>query len=105
MAELALTMVIDVNDAYAQNDDKKAMAIWESDVQLDIVHNQCITNIIKGMNAGSCEATLGMSCIFIAKDMERIGDHATGIAEQIYFRIHGKMPDDDRPKEGDAEGD
>jgi phosphate transport system protein len=104
IAEHALTMVVDVNDAYARDDADKAIAVWESDVQLDMAYNQCITHIANGMNDGSCEATLGMNCIFIAKNMERIGDHTTGIAEQIYFRINGEMPDDDRPKEGDAGG-
>ena len=39
----------------------------------------------------------------MAKNLERIGDHATGIAEQIHFRINAVVLDDDRPKAGDAE--
>ena len=41
----------------------------------------------------------GMHLHFIAKNIERVGDHATGIAEQAIYLVTGELPDDDRPKE------
>ena len=103
ISNIALSMVVDVSDAYARSDDVKAKEIWNSDLKLDTVYNDCIAKVLKAMDQGESDITVGTHCLFIAKNFERIGDHATGIAEQIYFRINAEMLDDDRPKMGDAE--
>ena len=100
--DLALSMVVDVNDAYSRGDDARALDVWKSDVELDKAYNDCITKLVKAMDQGECDVNMGTNCLFIAKNLERIGDHSTGIAEQIYFRINAVMLDDDRPKQGDA---
>ena len=104
VAELALAMVVGVNDAYSRNDADKAVSVWESDVTLDQAYNTYVAKVMKAMDAGECEAIVGSNCLFMAKNLERVGDHCTGIAEQINFRINATMLDDDRPKAGDAEG-
>lgn len=102
IVELALGMVVNVSDAYSRNDDAKALDVWKSDVELDKAYINCITKVLKAMDDGVCDINLGTNCLFIAKNLERIGDHTTGIAEQIYFRITATMLDDNRPKESDA---
>ncbi len=102
ISDLALGLVINVNDAYARNDANLAVAVWENDVQLDEACNDYLSNVVKQMDKGKCDALVGSQCLFMAKNLERIGDHATGIAERINFRINATMLDDDRPKLGDV---
>jgi len=103
LADLALGLVIGINDAYARSDAAKARSVWEEDVHLDNAYNTYMAKVLKVMDQGKCDAAIGSHCLFMAKNLERIGDHATGIAEQIHFRINAVVLDDDRPKAGDAE--
>jgi phosphate transport system protein len=84
MGRLALAQLKDVLDAYAQRDEAKALAVWRGDEEIDALYNSIFRELLTYMmedprNIGVCTHLL-----FGAKNIERIGDHATNIAENIY---------------------
>jgi phosphate transport system protein len=98
MGRLALGRLKDVLDAYAQRDEAKALEVWRSDEEIDALYNSIFRELLTYMmedprNIGVCTHLL-----FGAKNIERIGDHATNIAENIYYLAHGKPLKDERPK-------
>ena len=104
MGQDALNTLIAINDAFGRSDVDKALHVWENDVAIDAAYLRLTEMIVKTLDQGNKhDAETMRHCLFIAKNIERIGDHATAIAEQIYFRVHAKQIDDNRPKQGDAE--
>ena len=98
MTEHALAQLKDVLDAYASRDADKAMAVWHDDERIDLLYNSLFREMLTYMmedprNIGVCTHLL-----FGAKNIERIGDHTTNIAENIHYLVHGVLPDGDRPK-------
>ena len=97
ISEIARELLTDVLDALGRLDSKKARLVWEGDVELDAQHSVVYKRIYRRMvEKGSSPAEI--NALFIAKNIERIGDYCTSIAEQIYFIEHGKMLDEERPK-------
>ncbi len=97
ISEIARELLTDVLDALGRLDSKKAKLVWEGDVELDAQHSVVYKRIYRRMvEKGSSPAEI--NALFIAKNIERIGDYCTSIAEQIYFIEHGKMLDEERPK-------
>ena len=97
ISEVARELLTDVLDALGRLDSKKAKLVWEGDVELDAQHSVVYKRIYRRMvEKGSSPAEI--NALFIAKNIERIGDYCTSIAEQIYFIEHGKMLDEERPK-------
>ena len=97
MAQMARDMLIDVLDALTRNDAAKAKTIWEADTDLDALHSQVYKEIYHSMVENGAGPS-GINALFIAKNIERIGDFCTSIAEQVYFVVHGEMLDTERPK-------
>jgi phosphate transport system protein len=98
MAELALRQLKTVLDAYAERNSDMALAVWREDEQIDAMYNSVFRELLTYMmedprNIGFCTHLL-----FGAKNLERIGDHTTNIAEVVYYLVHGKPIADDRPK-------
>jgi phosphate transport system protein len=98
MGALAQQIVKGVLDAYIEKDADRAQAAWRRDEDVDEMYNSLFRELLTYMmedprNIGPCTHLL-----FIAKNIERIGDHATNIAEIIYFLVHGKSLDESRPK-------
>jgi phosphate transport system protein len=98
MAALALRLVKDVIDAYVERDADKALAVWVGDEELDEMYANLFRVFLTYMmedprNIGSCTHLL-----FMAKNIERIGDHATNIAENVYYLVHGTPLTQARPK-------
>jgi phosphate transport system protein len=98
MATLALRLVKDVIDAYVDRDADKALAVWVGDEELYEMYANLfrvfLTYIIEyPRNIGSSTHLL-----FMAKNIERIGDHATNIAETVFYMIEGQQILDKRPK-------
>jgi phosphate transport system protein len=98
MTRLALLLIKDVIDAYVARDADKAFAVWVRDEDLDEMYSSLFRVLLTYMmedprNIGPCTHLL-----FIAKNIERIGDHATNIAENIYYLVHGIPLDQARPK-------
>ena len=101
MAHLAQLLVKDVIDAYVARDADKAYSVWTRDAELDEMYSSLFRELLTYMmedprNIGACTHLL-----FMAKNIERIGDHATNIAENLYYLVNGRPLEEARPK-GDS---
>ena len=97
MAQMARDMLVDVLDALTRRDADKAKQVWRADTELDTLHSHVYTDIYHDMVDNGANPS-GVNALFIAKNIERIGDFCTSIAEQVYFFVYGEMLDTDRPK-------
>lgn len=95
MAQSQLTQVL---DAYASRDDEKGLAVWRSDEDLDSLYNSIFRELLTYMMEDPRNISLCTHLLFGAKNLERIGDHTTNIAENIHYLIHGKTITEGRPK-------
>ncbi len=97
ISEIARELLVDVLDSLSRLDAKKSKMVWEGDIELDAQHSIVYKKIYKRMvEKGSSAAEI--NALFIAKNIERIGDYCTSIAEQVYFIVNGEMLDEKRPK-------
>ena len=98
MGTLALALIKDVIDSYVEKDADKALEVWRRDEELDEMYSSLFREFLTYMmedprNIGPCTHLL-----FMAKNIERIGDHATNIAEDLYYMVHGQPLTEVRPK-------
>jgi phosphate transport system protein len=98
MGRLALGQLKDVLDAYAERDEAKALAVWRNDEEIDALYNSIFRELLTYMMEDPRNITACTHLLFCAKNIERIGDHATNIAENIYYLVHGRPLKDERPK-------
>ncbi|MEA2756809.1 MAG: phosphate transport system protein [Aliidongia sp.] len=98
MGKLAQLLIKNVLDAYVQRDGDKAMQVWLGDEALDELYTSLFRELLTYMMEDPRSITAGTHLLFMAKNIERIGDHATNIAETIYFLLHGKPIQEIRPK-------
>jgi len=98
MCMMVRQMVKDVLDAYLSRDLASADEVRLRDEDVDQVHNNLFRSLLTYMLEDPRNITPCMHLLFIAKNVERMGDHTTSIAEQVHFLITGAMPDDERPK-------
>lgn len=98
MGHDARRLFSDVLDAYGTRNAAKAVEVWNRDVQIDDTYNSLFREITTYMMEDS--RTVGTCALLmsIAKNLERIGDHATFVAEMTYFIVEGERLGDDRPK-------
>jgi len=99
MGMLALEQLKTVLDAYARRDTEKALGVWNEDEELDQLYNSVFRELLTYMMEDP--RTIGMCThlLFGAKNIERIGDHATNIAENVYYLVEGHQLVDERPKQ------
>ena len=88
-------------DAVGENDAEKAVEVWNSDAAIDAIYNALFRELITYMMEDPRNITPCTHLLFIAKNLERIGDHATNIAEMVYYAVKGEPLLDGRPK-GDS---
>jgi len=98
MCVMVRQMVKDALDAYIARDVKLADEVRVRDEEVDQMHNTLFRALLTYMLEDQRYITPCMHLLFIAKNVERMGDHTTSIAEQIHFVIEGEMPEEDRPK-------
>lgn len=98
MSSFVEVMVKDALDAYIQRDTEKAAEIIERDLEADQIYNNLFRSLLTHMMEDHRNIAVGMHLHFIAKNIERVGDHATAIAEQTIYLVTGELPSDDRPK-------
>jgi phosphate transport system protein len=98
MGKLALGQLKDVLDAYVQRDEAKALAVWRADEDIDALYNSIFRELLTYMMEDPRTIGLCTHLLFGAKNIERIGDHCTNIAENIYYLVNGKPLRDERPK-------
>jgi phosphate transport system protein len=98
MAELVGTLLKEVLDAYASRDLRAALAVWNGDEEVDALCTALFRELLTYMMEDPRNITLCIHLMFCAKDIERMGDHATNIAETVYYMIEGRPITDQRPK-------
>ncbi len=98
MAVTVEKMMKDALDSYIQRDATLAADVRERDLEVDQMYNALFREFLTYMMEDPRNITACMHLHFIAKNIERMGDHATAIAEQVIYLVTGEMPDDARPK-------
>ncbi len=91
-------MLRDVLDAYVRRDADLATEVRLRDREVDQMYNALFRELLTHMMEDPRNITACMHLHFIAKNLERMGDHVTSIADQVIYLVTGAMPDDDRPK-------
>lgn len=98
MARLVVQQLSDALDAYIARDAVKAREVRLRDEEIDQMYGGLFRQLLTHMLEDPRTITASMHLHFIAKNIERVGDHATSIAEQVIYLVEGEMPSDDRPK-------
>jgi phosphate transport system protein len=98
MATLVLGQLKAVLDAYAGRDVSGALAVWKSDEQVDSLCTSLFRELLTYMMEDPRNITFCIHLMFCAKNIERMGDHATNVAETIYYMVEGRPMPDQRPK-------
>jgi phosphate transport system protein len=103
-----LKMLRDIIDSFTTRDAKKAESVWHRDWEIDEVTKRVMKKIVADMGrdvmrqsaSGTPDVEAQTHLLFIAKNLERVGDHATNIAEVIQYQLSGSWAPADRPKSG-----
>jgi phosphate transport system protein len=98
MSSMVLAQLKQVLDAYAGLDLGKALAVWNGDEQVDALCTSLFRELLTYMMEDPRNITFCIHLMFCAKNIERMGDHATNIAETVYYMIEGRTIADQRPK-------
>ena len=98
MGALVLTQLKEVLDSYAGHDLKKAMVVWNGDEEIDAMCTSLFRELLTYMMEDPRNITFCIHLMFCAKNIERMGDHATNVAETVYYMIEGHAIADQRPK-------
>ena len=97
LGQLVADRLAAVISAFRQGDAQSAYNVWVRDTEVDERHEAVLQEIVAGMTSTPAFVADGTHLLFIAKNLERIGDHATNIAELVYYQITGGELAD-RPK-------
>ncbi|HEY0122286.1 MAG TPA: phosphate signaling complex protein PhoU [Rhizobium sp.] len=102
LSELALVQLKEVLDVYTTRSPDKAVSIRERDEEIDAMYTSLFREMLTYMMEDPRNITTCTHLLFCAKNIERIGDHATNIAETIYYMATGSQPEGERPKDDTA---
>ena len=89
MAEIAAEMVHDVLTAFAARDPEAAREIVERDAKVDAFYDSIFRNLVSYMVENPATTSSAAQLLFVARNLERIGDHATNLAEQVFYAATG----------------
>ena len=98
LAKLANDLVREALSAYTARDAERAMAVRSRDAELDAQYTSLFRELLTYMAEDPRQITACTHLLFMAKNIERIGDHATNIAENTWFLVHGEQPEGEREK-------
>jgi phosphate transport system protein len=98
MGRLVQQIIKDTLDAFSENDADKAVAAWKRDQEVDDMYNSLFRELLTYMMEDPRNIGPSTHLMFIAKNIERIGDHATNVAEIIHFLVRGEDITEARPK-------
>jgi phosphate transport system protein len=98
MGRLTHRIITDVLDAHTQADVDRAMLAWQRDEEIDQMYTSLFRELLTYMMEDPRNITACAHLLFVAKNIERIGDHATNIAETVYFQETGRRLEGARPK-------
>ena len=104
MNEVATELLKDVLDAYAQRDVERARDVWARDVDLDALEDSIFRDLLTHMMEDPRNISFCAHLLFCSKNIERIGDHATNIAETVVYVATGETLPAERPHGGDDVG-
>ncbi len=98
MSEKALLQLKDVLDSYTRREVDVALDVWARDQEIDAMYNSVFRELLTYMIEDPRLITGCTHLLFVAKNIERIGDHSTNIAETVHYLVTGEPLSDDRPK-------
>ncbi|MCG8690374.1 MAG: phosphate signaling complex protein PhoU [Minwuiales bacterium] len=98
MGKMVQRMITDVLDAYVERDADKALVVWRADEEVDESYNSLFRELLTYMMEDPRNISTCAHLLFVAKNIERMGDLATNIAETIHYVVHGVALPQDRPK-------
>ena len=90
MARIATEMVHDVLNAFVERDAEAAREVFERDQKVDDFYNSIFRTLLTHMMENPKQITEAAHLLFVAKNIERVGDHATNIAEMVYYAATGE---------------
>jgi phosphate transport system protein len=99
ISDLALAQLKDVLDAYAQGDVAAAIGVWKRDGDIDALHNSLFRELLTYMMEDPRNISFCTHLLFCTKNIERIGDHTTNIAETVHYLVTGEPLTAERPKQ------
>jgi phosphate transport system protein len=99
MGTVVQGMIKTVLDAYLQRDAELARDVRMRDEEVDALHTSLFRELLTYMMEDPRSISAFAHLLFVAKNIERIGDHATNIAEHVHFLVHGSLPEETRPKD------
>ncbi|MEX0582714.1 MAG: phosphate signaling complex protein PhoU [Sneathiella sp.] len=98
MGAMVRRMIDDVLTAYSNGDAELAYQVWLRDQEVDQLYNSMFRELLTFMMEDPRSITSCTHLIFMAKNIERMGDHMTNVAEIIIYQVNGEMPREPRPK-------
>ena len=98
MHDSAAILLKDVLDAYSQRDAERAREVWVYDADLDSLEDSVFRDLLTFMMEDPRNISFCAHLLFCSKNIERIGDHATNIAETVVYLVTGETMPSDRPK-------
>ncbi|MEP9376578.1 phosphate signaling complex protein PhoU [Aquabacter sp. CN5-332] len=98
MSDLVLEQLKEVLDAYAGKDQVRAIEVWRRDSGIDTMYTSLFRELLTYMMEDPRNISVCTHLLFCAKNIERIGDHATNIAETVHYMVSGQVLSDERPK-------
>ena len=98
MSDVAMELLKDVLDAYAQRDTERARAVWGRDAELDALEDSVFRDLLTHMMEDPRNISMGAHLLFCSKNIERVGDHATNIAESVFYLVTAETLPAERPK-------
>ncbi len=102
LADEVRGMLSQVIDAFIGRDAQAAVAVWRSDAKVDALYTSLFRELLTYMVENPRRITAATHLLFIAKNLERVGDQATNIAELVYFMVEGEQLPDERPKSDES---
>ena len=98
MIDMTKEMIRDVVTAYTSLDVEMAMSVWRRDLEVDEMYTSYFRELLTYMMEDPRSISACTQLLFAAKNIERVGDHATNIAEMVYYLVHGRPVTEFRPK-------
>lgn len=97
-AELVQINLKKTLDSYSKNDEKLALSAWNSDKEIDIMINKLLQGLMSNIKKEKKNIEVFSHLLFVAKNIERVGDHSTNICEYVHFLVKGEEIQGNRPK-------
>jgi phosphate transport system protein len=98
MADMVLWQMHQVLESLALRDDAKAMSVWQGDQEIDAIYTSLFREVLTYVMEDPGSIAFSIHLLFCAKNVERIGDHVTNIAEAVHYMIEGHPFENERPK-------